>query len=304
MKNLFRVTALVIGLLALSSLAIGYHAQAAEADLELTITHDSNPGLAGGPITIIVTMKNLGPDPVPAAYDVPGGASWDGYYAGIELFGPLKNVTYEGIARDDWECFGSYVGTNVISIGCSLWEGLDVGDSASFQVVSEIDPELAIQLGNIAHFGGDAWFGDDYMTAITDPNGSNSSNVNGSIDLYPFFCGQPIEDFDNIIHGTPTNDYLVGTDMKDLIFGYDGNDVIIGEAGNDCIYAGYGDDFISGRGGDDTIFCGDGDDFARGNNGNDELNGEAGKDRLSPTNRRNKVRLECGDFISPMIMSY
>jgi len=70
------------------------------------------------------------------------------------------------------------------------------------------------------------------------------------------------------VWGTPHNDRLFGTDLKD---------VIAGRGGNDTIYA-YGDvDTITGGPGNDRLFGGDWGDFIDGGPGNDLLAGGPGK---------------------------
>ena len=108
--------------------------------------------------------------------------------------------------------------------------------------------------------------------------GTFSRNKNQTAEQ--LYCGQSESFYDNVIRGTNSGDYLVGTSQNDLIIGGNGNDFIRGAGGNDCIYAENGSDFIQGGSGDDTIYGGTGDDTVRTGSGNDTVYGETGDDIL------------------------
>ncbi len=58
------------------------------------------------------------------------------------------------------------------------------------------------------------------------------------------------------VHGSPTNDELLGLGGDDLVFGYGGNDLIAGYDGDDLLVGGDGRDIMAGNDGDDTILGG------------------------------------------------
>jgi serralysin len=79
------------------------------------------------------------------------------------------------------------------------------------------------------------------------------------------------DDSDNVIIGTPGNDFLPGLG---------GNDIIQGLAGNDRLEGGDGDDIIDGGLGNDDINTGQGDDLIFGGIGGDTIGGMAGRDTV------------------------
>ncbi len=85
--------------------------------------------------------------------------------------------------------------------------------------------------------------------------------------------------FAAIIKGTPGDDRLTGTEVRDTIFGFKGDDLIRGLGGTDT---------LQGGGGDDTIFGGPGQDVLRGRGGNDHLHGG------SPTDPKHTDEFYCG----------
>lgn len=111
-------------------------------------------------------------------------------------------------------------------------------------------------------------------------------------------CRHIVGGFENVIYGTPNNDFLEGTGQNDLIFGMGGDDQIYSYAGDDCIVtlegndtivsgnghdvilAGAGDDTVDAGSGNDIVFAGPGNDTIYGMNGDDTLYGEAGNDHI------------------------
>ena len=79
------------------------------------------------------------------------------------------------------------------------------------------------------------------------------------------------DDNDNVVVGTPGDDFLPGLG---------GNDIIRGLAGNDRLEGGDGDDIIRGGQGNDNINTGAGDDLVFGGRGNDTVGGMAGRDTV------------------------
>ena len=74
---------------------------------------------------------------------------------------------------------------------------------------------------------------------------------------------------------------IVGTEGDDVICGSPGNDFIDAQGGNDVIYAGAGDDSISAGAGNDIVFGGFGVDRIAGGDGDDILFGDQGTDFIS-----------------------
>jgi Ca2+-binding RTX toxin-like protein len=113
----------------------------------------------------------------------------------------------------------------------------------------------------------------------------------------PLYCGEPESYYSNVINGTDSADYLVGTNQKDLIFGNGGNDFIRGFGDDDCIYAGDGDDLVFGAGGNDIIYGEDGNDNIRTGKGNDTIYGGNGNDIIRTYHGNDIVYGEDGDDI-------
>ena len=107
--------------------------------------------------------------------------------------------------------------------------------------------------------------------------------------------GTPFDDFlfggagDDIVVGLPGNDRIFGEAGSDFLIGGLGNDVVDGGAGNDLIFGedsrtdpnDGGKDVIRGGDGIDVIFAGGSNDTVFGDNGNDVINGESGRDILN-----------------------
>ncbi len=104
---------------------------------------------------------------------------------------------------------------------------------------------------------------------------------------------------DDIIVGTPGDDFLDGLDGEDTVagalgndavFGGDGDDVVRGDlnsrspqgkaGGDDILYGGAGNDRLGGKGGNDELYGGEGDDQLWGDDGDDILRGGLGNDQL------------------------
>jgi CSLREA domain-containing protein len=79
---------------------------------------------------------------------------------------------------------------------------------------------------------------------------------------------------------TSGDDVILGTPGNDFIDAGNGDDVICGEGGDDQIFGSLGNDFIFGGEGDDRLWGNDGNDRVRGQQGNDEILGEDGNDFL------------------------
>ncbi|MDE5455722.1 CHRD domain-containing protein [Bradyrhizobium sp. CSA112] len=99
--------------------------------------------------------------------------------------------------------------------------------------------------------------------------------------------GTPGDDFlpglggNDIIRGLAGNDRLEGGDGDDIIRGGQGNDDINTGAGNDLVFGGQGNDTVGGMAGMDTVFGGAGDDFIAWNDPTgDTVFGDAGNDTL------------------------
>lgn len=73
------------------------------------------------------------------------------------------------------------------------------------------------------------------------------------------FCGE-LESYYNVIDGTESSDYLLGTNSPDLIFGNGGNDLIYSTGEDNCIYAGDGNDFVIAQKDGNVVYGGAGDD--------------------------------------------
>jgi len=82
---------------------------------------------------------------------------------------------------------------------------------------------------------------------------------------------------DRIIVGSPGNDTLSGTGLRELILGNGGNDTISGGAGNDCIAGDAGDDRISGGSGNDRMYGDADNDSLTGDSGTDVADGGVGR---------------------------
>lgn len=93
---------------------------------------------------------------------------------------------------------------------------------------------------------------------------------------------------DDLLIGTPCNDFLFAGDGDDIVIGLPGDDRIFGEAGNDFLIGGTGRDVIDGGAGDDLIFGDDsrsspadgGADLIRGGDGSDVVFGGGKRDRI------------------------
>ncbi len=83
------------------------------------------------------------------------------------------------------------------------------------------------------------------------------------------------------IVGTPGNDTLVGSALRDVIVGLGGNDVIEGKGGDDIVCGGPGRDRIKGSGGNDVLFGGTGKDRLFGASGRDVLWGGGNDDIMT-----------------------
>ncbi len=158
---------------------------------------------------------------------------------------------------------------------------------------------LLNQDGSFSYTPTDPLVGSDsfsYSLSYTDPDtGDVFNSGSATVTITQTFCGQNIEDFDNVIVGTNSNDKIKGTNDNDLILGLDGKDKIDGKKGNDCIYGGDGKDYLKGHHGDDEIHGGDGNDKLHGHNGNDKLFGDAGNDKITGNKGLDEIHGGDGD---------
>jgi Ca2+-binding RTX toxin-like protein len=69
--------------------------------------------------------------------------------------------------------------------------------------------------------------------------------------------------------GTPSSDFMSGSEDGDLLRGLGGNDYIAGFGGNDTLEGGTGNDELSGGDGNDVLFGGTGNDRLQGGSGSD-----------------------------------
>jgi uncharacterized repeat protein (TIGR01451 family) len=136
-------------------------------------------------------------------------------------------------------------------------------------------------------------FGTDSFTYVAN-DGTIDSNV-ATVTLTQKFCGKTIDQFDEIIIGTPGNDKLKGTHGDDLIIGLGGDDKINGLKGDDCLIGGDGDDKINGNQGNDTLIGGNGDDKLNGNHGDDTIQGGSGKDKIHGNHGNDIITGDDGD---------
>ncbi|MGD1702942.1 peroxidase family protein [Dapis sp. BLCC M229] len=86
---------------------------------------------------------------------------------------------------------------------------------------------------------------------------------------------------ENVFFVEDDNDSLRGTSSDDILSGGLGNDTIQGRGGNDLLNGGQGKDELTGDGGNDTLNGGEGKDILNGGGGKDLLNGGAGQDTLN-----------------------
>ncbi|MGY5149022.1 MAG: MopE-related protein, partial [Candidatus Nitrosopumilus sp. bin_68KS] len=132
----------------------------------------------------------------------------------------------------------------------------------------------------------------DYFMEYDDTLGLSGTIITSntaSVTLTQKFCGKDMDDFDNVIVGTNSNDKLKGTNDDDLILGLAGNDKIDGKKGNDCIYGGDGNDDIKGQHGMDEIHGGDGNDKITGHHDDDIIFGDSGNDKITGQHGNDKI---------------
>ncbi len=85
-----------------------------------------------------------------------------------------------------------------------------------------------------------------------------------------------VESDSEILHGSPGDDLISGSDKHSTIYGRDGNDTLIGGGGNNQLHGEAGDDLLIGGVGHDTLYGGAGNDTLNGGAGRDVLYGGAG----------------------------
>lgn len=96
-----------------------------------------------------------------------------------------------------------------------------------------------------------------------------------------------------ICRGTPDNDTVTGSDIRDVIFLGLGNDGAAARLGPDDVHGDGGRDRLSGGRGDDALFGADGADTIYGGAGADVLNGDAGGDTLNADDGARDI-VDCG----------
>ncbi|MDO8786561.1 MAG: calcium-binding protein [Sulfuritalea sp.] len=89
---------------------------------------------------------------------------------------------------------------------------------------------------------------------------------------------QEILDIGMDLEGTPQDDFIVGTGMKESINALAGDDIILAGGGNDVIDASAGNDTIDAGEGNDSVIGGEGNDLLDGGTGSDSLAGGTGDD--------------------------
>jgi Ca2+-binding RTX toxin-like protein len=104
----------------------------------------------------------------------------------------------------------------------------------------------------------------------------------GNDDIF-CFSGNDLADGgagNDTITGASGNDILVGGTGSDSLSGSEGNDTLKGDGGNDTLVAGTGNDSLEGGTGNDSLNGGDGRDTMEGGTGIDTINGGAGNDKI------------------------
>lgn len=96
-----------------------------------------------------------------------------------------------------------------------------------------------------------------------------------------------------ICRGTPGNDTVTGSQIRDVIFLGLGNDSSAARRGADDVHGDGGRDRLSGGPGDDSLFGAEGADNIVGGTGNDGLNGDAGGDVLDADDGARDI-VNCG----------
>src|SRR4051794_15586948 len=105
----------------------------------------------------------------------------------------------------------------------------------------------------------------------------------------------------DVLHGDEGDDTMSGGSYDDRLLGGDGTDRVLAGSGNDRIEAGPGNDVVNGGTGDDSVHGDDGDDLLDGGDGDDRILGEEGDDRIVEAGFGNDRRVYGGpgnDYIS------
>ena len=148
---------------------------------------------------------------------------------------------------------------------------------------------------------------------------SNNITLDGATYRLTNILGIGGSNFNDVIRGDASDNFIIGNGGIDRLYGDDGTDTIAGGAGNDVVYgergndlvlgnAGtdtvYGDadpdsaagsssdlgnDYVLGGTGHDTVYGGYGEDYVRGNSGNDTLFGGLGNDRVDGGNGNDRL---------------
>lgn len=220
-----------------------------------------------------IVLDNLSTDLVDLSMDVYGdllnaagseSAAGSGIAVGIlyHISTEMKLISISTHTQSDKEIRPSFMynGTK-ISPNVEIY---DFHDQETWATVSENIESLYNDnfLGNYEDvvswsllFGGKGW-----TSQVSHPVEWRGYFDNISI-LSPLdFCGE-LESFYNVINGTNSIDYIIGTTEPDLIFGNDGDDLIISRGNNNCIYAGNGNDKILTADTGTIVYGGVGDDF-------------------------------------------
>jgi Ca2+-binding RTX toxin-like protein len=90
--------------------------------------------------------------------------------------------------------------------------------------------------------------------------------------------------------GTPADDEVHGSPVRDTLYGARGDDRLSGLHGRDWLSGGPGDDRLQGGGGADSLSAGPGNDRLRGGIGADLLFGNAGEDVIDARDTHASLR--------------
>ena len=209
----------------------------------------------------------------------------------------INSSTVNGPVLADYDYFGTSVsnigdldgdGINDIAVGSDSEGGVVRGAIHIIFLNNDGTPKSTIEINSSTINGPILNDGDYFGTSVSnigdlDGNGVNDIAVGATGDdtggynrgtihiiflegvilspqpVIELFCGE-LESYYNVINGTESSDYLVGTISPDLIFGNGGNDMINTRGDNNCIYAGDGDDFVLAINDGNTVYGGAGND--------------------------------------------
>lgn len=127
----------------------------------------------------------------------------------------------------------------------------------------------------------------DYISRNPDGASEHTDILTGS-DTYDYMLGTEASEY---IFGDGDIDRILAGMSSDVIFGGMGNDQLFGEAENDIIAGGMGDDYINGGDGADIIYGDMGNDFVDGGQGDDIylFNAAGGNDSFMDSDGSNVI---------------